>query len=356
MFGLLAAAAAIAHPGADLTDALDTPFGREVEVVEIFPAGPDVDGIWGGETTTSYPNVVALAELWGNGGYVFCSGTLIQHRWVITAAHCLDGQQGALNRGDLYILFGNDILRNGYSDAIRFSDFMMHPDYDGANFRNDIGLVELESDKMGVDFAVLNDESITTDWYGELLTFVGFGITVDGANDAGTKRETDIPIDGYDASYVYSENGTSNVCQGDSGGAAFETTNQGNLELVGINAFVYPGCAGGGNGATRVDAYIDWIDDYVPDALLGGSGEGSGGTEDPGDDPGSDDNDLGGSVDMSTYDRDFGEVTRPTGAKYPRALRCATGPVGGSWGWLTFFGLGALFSRRLGARRSGGLR
>ena len=346
MIGLLTVGVALANPPVgDLTDALDTPFGRDVEIVDLFPADSEAEGIWGGETTTAYPNVVALAELWGNGGYVFCSGTLIDHRWVITAAHCLDGQEGALNRGDLYILFGDDILRNGYSDAIRFSDFHMHPDYDGANFRNDIGLVQLESDKMGVDFSVLNDEPMTTEWYDEPLTFVGFGITADGANDAGTKRETDIPVDDYDAQYVYSENGTSNVCQGDSGGAAFETTQEGNLELVGINAFVYPGCAGGGNGATRVDAHIDWIVGYVPDALLGGSGAGSGGDEDPGEDP-ADDNNLRGSVDMDAYDRDFGDVTTPEGAKYPMGLRCATGPAGGPMGWLTFCGMMGAFLRR----------
>jgi V8-like Glu-specific endopeptidase len=346
MIGFLATALALANPvDAGGIDLPVTPDGRTFRFVDLRPAGEMADGIWGGTKTSDYPNVVALAQLWGNGGYVFCSGTLIDNRWVITAAHCLDGQQGALNSGELYILFGNDILQNGYSDAIRFSDFHMHPDYDADNFLHDIGLVEMESDKAGVDFAVLNDEPLSTDWYGDLLTFVGFGITVDGANDAGSKRETDIPIDNYDAQYVYSENGTSNVCQGDSGGAAFETTNQGNLELVGINAFVYPGCAGGGNGATRVDAYMGWIQGYVPDVLLGGSGEGSGGTEDP-EDNGEEENNLGGSVDLDAYDRDFGDVTTPDGARYQKALRCATGVAPESAGWVAFWGLLAVFARR----------
>jgi hypothetical protein len=90
---------------------------------------------------------------------------------------------------------------------------------------------------------------------------------------------------------------------------------------------------------------MDWIRGYVPDVLLGGSGEGSGGTGDP-DDGEDEENILGGSVDMDTYDRDFGDVTTPEGARYPKALRCATGVAPQGFGWVAFWGLIAVVARR----------
>ena len=322
--------------------------GFEDAPFALFPAAEGPNGIWQGDETNGYPNVVALANIRQN--HIFCSGTLIQDRWVVTAAHCLEDIDWDFNRGDLYILFGNDIRNDGYIDAIEWANYIGHPSYDAENFRNDIGLVQLSSAKVGVDFAVVNNEGLTIDWYDQLLTFVGFGITYDDANDSGTKRETDIPIDNYDVQYVYSEDRLSNVCSGDSGGAAFETLEDGSLELVGVNAFVYgnngpdgPVCADGGNGATRIDMHIDFITGYVPDILLGVDDPGGGGNGN-----GNGDNAFDGEVDLDSYDRDLGDVATPTSAKYPKRLRCATGPVPGSVGWMAVLGLLGVLSRRRG--------
>jgi len=340
----LTAAALATPPGlADLTFDAD----QDPEFIELRPADIDINAIWNGQETSEYPNVVALANM--SQGHIFCSGTLIDGKWILTAAHCLSDQDWALSRGDLFILWGNDIRNEGYSEAIEWKEFYQHPDYDAYNFRNDIGLVELKSQKTGVDFAVLNDEGMTSDWYDEILTFVGFGITSSNANNSGTKRTTQMPIDSYDSQYVYSEDDNTNVCSGDSGGAAFETKNNGNLELAGVNAFIYPsneGCEGGNNGATRVDVYIPWIIGYVPDVILAGSGEGSGGEGDGNGNGGNGDNPFDNSIDMDEYDRDFGDANRPIGAKYPKALRCASGPIPGSLGWLGILGALAVASRR----------
>ena len=47
--------------------------------------------IVGGSVTNSFLQVGAIAALDPNGyGAAFCSGTLIDDTWILTAAHCLD--------------------------------------------------------------------------------------------------------------------------------------------------------------------------------------------------------------------------------------------------------------------------
>jgi len=293
--------------------------GLDAEFEDLgIPEQVGAEGIWGGERTNQYPNVVALAEMANWGTLVFCTGTLVDERWIVTAAHCLYGKEGLLSAGDLSVLFGDDINLNGYNDAIRFSDFVLHPQYVDGAFDYDIAVVELSSPKNGIDFAVLNDEPIGQDWGGKSLTFVGFGMTDFNVNDSGTKRVTEIPIVSYDEMIVYSEHATSNICQGDSGGPGFETTDSGALELAGVNSFIYAGCSGGGGGATRIDVVIDWIASHVPN-ILRDSGE----TTDGGDDPtGDDDDDLGTDppiVDGGDSDLVYSDTTESPGG-------CATSP------------------------------
>jgi hypothetical protein len=150
-------------------------------------------------------------------------------------------------------------------------------------------LIELATDVVGVAPVVINDMSVSASWLGDTHNFVGFGVTQDGGNDSGTKRETDIALDSFDSMYLYSYDPDTNVCSGDSGGPSFRTTGD-RMYQVGINVFVSPSCVNGSNGSTRVDSYIDWITDYVPDIYLrssdeepktSGGGTGTGGTSVP---------------------------------------------------------------------------
>ena len=70
--------------------------------------------------------------------------------------------------------------------------------------------------------------------------------------------------------YTHDPNGQKNICSGDSGGAAFRQTSSGYL-LAGVNSHGfdkdggYPYCeaSGGVGAAARVDAYLNWIEQYV---------------------------------------------------------------------------------------------
>jgi hypothetical protein len=91
--------------------------------------------IVGGRLETGYPAVGAL--LTADGG--LCSGTVIASRWVITAAHCLEGGVS----GAVFAL-GNDV--DSPSKVINVASGRQHPQYDADNIVNDIALVRLASD------------------------------------------------------------------------------------------------------------------------------------------------------------------------------------------------------------------
>ncbi len=213
-------------------------------------------GIVNGTDTGDYPAVFSLTADDGAGGVsTFCSGTLVHAEWGITAAHCIEAAEDYEAFGiPLYAAFGSTVFAPDL--LVELDDLIAIPTYDAAAFAHDIGVVKLASPVKDITPMLVNDEPIDDSWSGTQLTFVGYGITGDGKNDSGTKRTTDLTVTDFDDQYVYSFELDSNVCNGDSGGAALEHNGK-NLELSGVNAFVTPSCNGGSNGATRVDMYLD---------------------------------------------------------------------------------------------------
>ncbi len=235
-----------------------------------LPPPPIVNG----STTNNYEPVCAIMAADSSYWYgSFCSCTLINRYWAVTAAHCVEAANEDYRGYNIYVVFGGDLYDDSWIDYNLVSDAIEHPSYNSSTLANDIGLLELAGNGVtGVDIMPVNEDNVTNSWIGDELTYVGFGITGDNDHHSGgIKRYAEIPVYGYDSTFIYGRDtrDDQNVCSGDSGGAALEYVGSGKYELAGVNSFVWTEwggdpCDDGASGAVRLDRYLSWINGYTP--------------------------------------------------------------------------------------------
>jgi hypothetical protein len=236
------------------------------------------------------------------GGVVFeamgyrmavCSSTLIAPDVVMLAAHCVDPD--VLGTGTQPITFywttepdlsqlssvGSGDLP---ADAVAASSWVVHDGWSYANLgfeltkNYDVALLFLEEALEGHEFGYLptedEGESVVT---GAEVAIVGWGQTSQGGS-AGVKYWGRSPI-GPVADYEFQvgpDEDDVRKCHGDSGGPSFlevDTSSSVKERVVGIASHTWDesDCSVTGAVETRVDYYLDWIDDAMRDACDSGA-------------------------------------------------------------------------------------
>ncbi|KAK9510989.1 hypothetical protein O3M35_005651 [Rhynocoris fuscipes] len=87
-----------------------------------------------------FPWIVSITR---RGGH-FCGGTLINSKWVLTAAHCLCTGTHVLSPTELKVTVGAYDLRQSSGYNVRVANILLHPNYVCSRYKNDIALLELE--------------------------------------------------------------------------------------------------------------------------------------------------------------------------------------------------------------------
>lgn len=212
------------------------------------------------------PWFVSLS-MYEDGGWGTCGGTIIAPRWILTAAHCVDG----MSAGDIARSAGYINPPNLYSEAgkVKWQQVIVHPGYNSSTVENDVALIQTTTVMPATPLPISSAVSPA----GTKLQVFGFGYTadngmlsyrlkqariIDRAGPAGSCGE-------YGSDYIAADMlcagdlaGKVDSCHGDSGGPL--TAWAGERVLVGTVSWgdkcadpKHPGVY------TRMSTYASWV-------------------------------------------------------------------------------------------------
>jgi trypsin len=163
----------------------------------------------------------SLAEDWQR---VFCGGSLVDARTVLTAAHCA----ARVPDGGAEVLAGRTNLLDTGGQRVRVQSVAIHPGFDAATFRNDVALLRLASPVRGTPVARGGDPAP-----GMSATVLGWGALAQGQRtQTAWLQAGSVPVlddgaciaalgPGFDPATQLcagAPGASADACQGDSGG------------------------------------------------------------------------------------------------------------------------------------------
>lgn len=242
-----------------------------------------------GQAEDGFDQVVLLENYGAGGGRTRCSGTLIDERTILTAAHCLRPDSFL---GGFFVYYGNNydadlaqlpnIPPPGRGSVWALAtNWVAHPDYDPTLNYPDVAIVEIDRNlpvkplpllKSRLDRHDVGKKGTLVGWgaSGQVdTTFPGVGVKRSGrATILGSPTEADFhpedPNPGIldpnirrDLLKLNGEAPNAAICAGDSGGPLI--VKEGNKSYVaGVSFWGGVGCEGY-SMYTRIDAILDFI-------------------------------------------------------------------------------------------------
>jgi len=207
------------------------------------------------------------------GGQIFCTGTLVGPRAVLTAAHCIDPEEldGQVPGFTLLRDEAEITVEDLSGDVYDGQNVFMHPGYNpnamdtSPGLVSDIGILLLRREVEGVapELLLTRNEASAALSLGDELTILGYGFTDTALTRAGIKFKATTPLVYIGPFEIQmSEPGDPQPCYGDSGGPVFVTLASGERRIAGVISRG-PGEEGGcddGAIATRADPFKEWVE------------------------------------------------------------------------------------------------
>jgi secreted trypsin-like serine protease len=226
------------------------------------------------------PSLALVSDNLGSGDTAYCTGTVVAANIVLTAAHCLEDDNGALEPASGFtVATGTVDPTDAPSQVSGATQVLIYPGYDRTEDNGDAGLLIL-STSTSAPAATLADSSDSAYLAsGTAVAVAGWGLTNAAATSepatlqwASMGIQEDTYCEVYDDqdnlqfqfNYEFCALGAAgalvSVCHGDSGGPAFAVPTPGTLVEIGIIDRGDNGCAPSVPSIfTRVDLVQPWV-------------------------------------------------------------------------------------------------
>ncbi|CAK1552927.1 unnamed protein product [Leptosia nina] len=197
----------------------------------------------------------------------FCGGSILNKRWILTAAHCTVGS----STRSVKVVVGTNSLKSGGA-KYSVERLVVHESYNSGLISNDISLVKVTEDIEFTDRVQpillpesnteANAELLLTGWgrlsypgnLPEVLQMIN--VTALSVDDCQSKFNGINPV--YDTQICSLTRAGEGACHGDSGGPLVE-----NNRVVGIVSWGMPCAKGYPDVYTRVYSFLDWIQEEM---------------------------------------------------------------------------------------------
>jgi hypothetical protein len=230
-----------------------------------------------------YPWMVAIAEKSAESLFdrQFCGGSLITPNWVLTAAHCMEGE----TPGGIEVVARLTDLSDSSGAEIRgVRGIFIHPGYAdlSGDLVNDIALILLDSAITSIT-PLAYSRNVYPSPLNQVVTAIGWGDTKSSPRYPNALQMVDLSLTPISvARRAYGSNRLDNrhlaaiapgkdTCTGDSGGPLFDPIGDLGAPLIlGITSFGLNCAQRGVPGIyANVGNYVDWIDAFLAEPTVG---------------------------------------------------------------------------------------
>jgi trypsin len=218
--------------------------------------GAGVEAVVGGEPSSA-AEARGMAAIVGDDGDLYCAGTVIAPRWVLTAGHCVEYMRDV--SVPLNVATGRlDFRKLGVGEERGIAAMYLHPRYkQGGSFKYDVALLELDGPLSEPTVQLAQPEHAKFERPGTPAQVVGWGTTrvaLPVGNLSGpvspVLRTVEVPVVsdlrcavGYQLLSLWDSDIQlcaagllRDSCFGDSGGPLFAHTGRGRVQ-IGIVSF-----------------------------------------------------------------------------------------------------------------------